>query len=216
MSNNKVPKRREEISTSKIPKTLVQPAAYKALPISWQISRIDNGGDWGLNNLRDEYIFHESDLAISLDSIHDDLANALMNLNKSSHTSYLTFIKKVLNKSNYNILPAHIEPILDKLTIERIFHTIIYPNLKHFENSTWETIEKEQHDRGRTKHHSIMISALTPKAQRRLKELKMEDVDEVFSLRLNNKIRIIGIRRFSFLDILWIDLNHEVSAISRG
>ena len=43
-----------------------------------------------------------------------------------------------------------------------------------------------------------------------LKRLKIDDIDSLFSLRLDGTLRIFGIRKQNYLQILWVDQNHEV------
>jgi len=79
----------------------------------------------------------------------------------------------------------------------------IFPKLKDFESMTWQAIE-------RAGSHFINISDITRNAQKRLEEIKQDDIDQVFSLRLNGTNRIIGIREAHILKILWWDPNHDV------
>ena len=94
--------------------------------------------------------------------------------------------------------------------METLLFKDIFTSLKNFELSTWGDIEKATHDDGRSKNHFLKISELSKTAQRRLEELKLDDNESIFSLRLDNKKRILGFRTLNYMDILWIDLNHEV------
>ena len=47
-------------------------------------------------------------------------------------------------------------------------------------------------------------------AQKRLVEMKLDDVDEVHSLRLSGVHRVWGILTENVLTLLWWDPNHEV------
>jgi len=58
--------------------------------------------------------------------------------------------------------------------------------------------------------HPIPCSRLIPDAQKRLREINQNDLDELFSLRLSGKQRIWGIRDRNVFKILWWDPNHEV------
>ena len=42
-----------------------------------------------------------------------------------------------------------------------------------------------------------------------VEELKYNE-DYIFSLRLEGKVRIYGFRIQNYLEILWVDLNHEI------
>lgn len=91
------------------------------------------------------------------------------------------------------------------------FISHLYPKLKEFEKLTWEEIEKQTYGKdGKSKNHPIGKGKIIKEAQERLKVLNQDDVDELYSLRLEGKIRIFGIREFNCLKILWIDTNHEI------
>ena len=70
------------------------------------------------------------------------------------------------------------------------------------------------HDRGKTKNNSVDIDGLTPAAKARLNQIKIDDIEEVFSMRFNNLFRVIGIRDGAVLYILWIDSYHKVCKTS--
>ena len=75
--------------------------------------------------------------------------------------------------------------------------------LANFESMKWLEIEGP-------KSHFVKFSSLSKKAQKRLKKLKYDDIDELFSLRLSGKERLWGIREGSIFKILWWDPTHEV------
>lgn len=58
--------------------------------------------------------------------------------------------------------------------------------------------------------HPIPVKDLCQAARSRLKKIKQDDVDELFSLRLTGKQRIWGIRDQNILKVLWWDPEHEV------
>lgn len=86
--------------------------------------------------------------------------------------------------------------------------------LKNYEAFTWHKIKTMTHDRGKTKNHSVDIDGLTPAAKAWLNQIKIDDIEEVFSLRFNNLFRVIGIRVDAVLYILWIDPDHKVCKTS--
>lgn len=59
-------------------------------------------------------------------------------------------------------------------------------------------------------NHPVPVKGLCPEAQKRLEELKLFDVDEVYCLHLSGKERVWGIRDLNVLILLWWDPNHEV------
>lgn len=79
----------------------------------------------------------------------------------------------------------------------------IHEQLSRFEGMKWQEVENRF-------NHAIHVSRLSSAAQARLSVINMDDLEEVFSLRLQGKPRVIGIRRHAVLSILWYDPNHEV------
>lgn len=74
---------------------------------------------------------------------------------------------------------------------------------KSWESMTWGEIE------GRN-NHAIAIDKLSPEARTRLIGLKLDDIDEVFSLRLRGRERVIGIRDRHIFRVLWYAPEHQV------
>lgn len=58
--------------------------------------------------------------------------------------------------------------------------------------------------------HSIDLENLCPEAQQRLIDIKLDDLDSLFSFRLMQKVRVFGVVRREYLRILWYDPEHEV------
>lgn len=80
----------------------------------------------------------------------------------------------------------------------------VMERLGNFEGMTWTEIEQS------TGSHPISKNLLIKSAQDRLIEIKQDDVDELFSLRVNGKARIWGIREEHVLRVLWWDPEHQV------
>lgn len=78
----------------------------------------------------------------------------------------------------------------------------IYRLLKDFETKTFQEMG--------TIHHSVAIDSIIPDAQRRLKELKQDDIEELFSLKISKLERLWGKRDRNYFDILWWDPKHEI------
>ena len=68
--------------------------------------------------------------------------------------------------------------------------------------------------RSKTKNHPISIDRLSKEAKERLKELKYDDLDEIYSLRLTGKLRVFGKREHNILHIIWVDQGHDVCPCS--
>ncbi len=86
--------------------------------------------------------------------------------------------------------------------------------LCHFETMTWAELSKAVGDkRSGNKHHLIDVTACCKNAQDRLAAIKQDDVDQLFSLRLRNKLRLFGIRSGRVLRLIWHDQEHTVYQI---
>jgi len=81
----------------------------------------------------------------------------------------------------------------------------ILSKLGHFETRTWADIKSHTGS-----HLVLMIDCPNSQVIQRLTELKLDDIDELFSLRLSGKERIFGILDGHIFKILWWDPNHEV------
>ena len=139
-----------------------------------------------------------------------DLYTILDHLAGKELASHNTFFSKLITCRDQHIDFTTLKHLSNNI-IRNFFLNEIFPKLKCFETCTWEEIEREKTGKlGRSKHHYIKKEDLSPDAQQRLSELKMDDIDEVFSLRLDGTKRLIGIRELNYFKILWIDLNHEV------
>ena len=80
-----------------------------------------------------------------------------------------------------------------------------------YSNQTWAEVRKATHDQSKSKHHFIAARELSKSAQKRFKDLKLdESSDAIFSFSFNNKLRIIGIRESQFFHVIWYDANHSV------
>lgn len=73
----------------------------------------------------------------------------------------------------------------------------------HFETMYWREIEGPA-------HHAIGKDSLSKEANTRLNQINQNDVDSLFSLRLQGQERLIGIRDRDYFRILWWDPHHKV------
>ncbi len=91
---------------------------------------------------------------------------------------------------------------------EREFHEAfcdVLCHLKSCEGRTWAEIEAN-----RKRDHAIPISGIIPESRRRLEQLHLEDVDELWRLRFEGRMRIWGIRDRRMLKVIWWDPHHNV------
>ena len=79
----------------------------------------------------------------------------------------------------------------------------ILPKLSSFETMTWAAILGKQ-------NHEVSVASLCTKAQKRLKALRLDDIEQLVLLRLGGKKRIWGIKEHRVLRLLWWDPNHKV------
>lgn len=80
----------------------------------------------------------------------------------------------------------------------------IRERLASFESMTWVQIMLK------TKSHSIPVSSVCGDARKRLEDLKLDDVEYIFSFRIGKKERLWGIRFGALFLILWWDPEHTV------
>ncbi|MFO2764863.1 hypothetical protein SCM10_15685 [Legionella pneumophila serogroup 1] len=90
-----------------------------------------------------------------------------------------------------------------KQLTEDQLHNLIFEELVSKESLNWNDLKT-------SKSHNILKSKIIKEAQSRLEELNMDDLDEIFSLRLNGKKRLWGIRQANVLRVLWWDPHHEI------
>jgi hypothetical protein len=76
--------------------------------------------------------------------------------------------------------------------------------LKHFEGLTWAQIGQN------TGSHPVEINKLIPEARKRLTELGHGDREALYSLRVNGRPRIWGIRDGVVLRVIWWDGEHRI------
>lgn len=208
-----IPKVAKTVEVNKTPKSLKDPDIYKDIPISWQLNRIDDGSRWGISVFRKKIkLVNNEKLFDGFKDIKDEIGLPLIDMMGKEFDSIESFLEKVHKEANGPISINELKVILGAID-ENIFWKDIYPTLIHFEKKTWFEIEQETYygrGRNKTKHHSIKIAEITSEAKSRLEDLKIEDIDELFSIRLSGKIRIWGIRKQSHFQILWFDLKHEI------
>jgi hypothetical protein len=79
----------------------------------------------------------------------------------------------------------------------------------------WETMKEGLLFGSNTGNKQIPTANLCPDAQRRLGQLKLDDIDVLWELRVTGIKRIWGLRQGGTIDILWWDPNHEVCPSSK-
>jgi hypothetical protein len=79
----------------------------------------------------------------------------------------------------------------------------IRDKLKSFESMTWGAIIGPQ-------SHGVSTESLCKDARDRLAALRLDELEELFSLRLSGKERIWGVLEHNVLILLWWDPDHQV------
>ena len=209
----KTPKTAFNPSIKKEKKAKSIPLNYKDLNACWQIGLFDfNNEKWGKDSALGNISFSISSSLMELLCKHgdNDLYTSLDHISNKKPISFSDFYKKLKDDFNGQI-PSEIVHQISIDISRSFFMDEIYPKLRDFEKKTWNEIEQEtKGGEGGSKLHEIKIELLSKEAQQRLSELKIDDIDSLFSLRLDGTLRIFGIRKQNYLQILWVDQNHEV------
>ena len=81
---------------------------------------------------------------------------------------------------------------------------------------TWNEILKASGAKthGNNSHYEN-VAELIPEAQKRWKELKLEEYDQAFSLRLTNLHRLYGVLQDGVFRIVWFDQKHEIYPVKK-
>lgn len=80
---------------------------------------------------------------------------------------------------------------------------MVFPRLKSLETMTWGQIPE-------TGSHAIEVASLCKEAQDRLVQLGLEEYDSVYSIRLQGRPRLFGIKDRAMLRVLWWDPEHAI------
>lgn len=88
--------------------------------------------------------------------------------------------------------------------------------LKDFEGMTWREIFSDTSGRkNNTKNHPIPIVDIIKPAQRRLKEINLDDFEELYSLTITGRQRLWGVIVNGVYCVVWLDLDHEIFPSSK-
>jgi hypothetical protein len=108
----------------------------------------------------------------------------------------------------------------DKWGWEKIsaFDTIkqIQQKIKHLETMTWGEIENKTIKKGTQQSHFMPVDKICLDAQKRLQDINLDDLDVIYSLRVNGKKRIWGKRDNEILYIIWWDPKHTVKPVQKS
>lgn len=95
-------------------------------------------------------------------------------------------------------------------------HREVLQKLMDYGCMTWAEIDRQKHDRGKSKHHYLSYESLSDAAKGRIEARKFdEDTDAIFSFALQNMLRIIGFRRGAEFYVVWYDPEHQFCPSSK-
>jgi len=92
-----------------------------------------------------------------------------------------------------------------KIIDKEVLWNKIFKKIVNLEKMNWGEIECNK-----KKNHLVPVRNLCNKAKKRLKEIKQDDVDDLFVIHFNGKPCLWGIRSGRVFKIIWWDPNHEV------
>lgn len=79
----------------------------------------------------------------------------------------------------------------------------IVTKLHEYETMLWADFRGQR-------NHDVEVNSLCPAARRRLEDLGKDDLDTLFSIRIDAKRRVWAERQLTCLHVLWWDPAHEV------
>ncbi len=175
----------------------------------WRINKFDVSSKWGVSALGKFTFRCTADLEDKLFE-NESLYDAIAVLEGKKFSSSDDMWKRFHSVYNSDI-PSEIIPLINTSISQSFFAEKIYPKLVEFEKMTWESIEKAGHGKkGKTNSHFVKVEKLIKEARDRLEKMGLGDIDEIFSLRLEGEIRIYGPRKLNYMEIIWVDPNHEI------
>ena len=84
--------------------------------------------------------------------------------------------------------------------------------MKDFETMTWGELQRF---RKNSPCNPIPLDRLCNNARNRLRELKLDDIEDLYELHITGQNRIWGIKDNELICLLWWDPNHEVCPVKK-
>lgn len=209
---DRIPRINKDPGSQKKSKVATDPVNFNKLNPCWQIGNIDFEGFWGYLNKSNKIYFEiNKELTDLINGQICDIAVgcALLELNYKEFESLEDFFGKLQSNSGKEITNIIVKSVTTCIQ-RHFFANKILPKLKEFERLTWYEIERQTSKKEKSRHHNISVSECSPEARKRLRELKLNDIEEIFSFRLEWDLRVFGLKKLNYLQILWIDEKHEV------
>lgn len=99
-----------------------------------------------------------------------------------------------------------------KLDREDMDSAFLLDKLLQYSKMTWRDIKSATHDKkGKSKNHVLDYKGISKAGKERIdaKHIEPEDYDIIFSFALENRERLIGLKRNRVFQIIWYDSQHE-------
>lgn len=90
------------------------------------------------------------------------------------------------------------------------WENVIHPPMRQFRELTWKEIDQLSSGTGHRMHHDHEVGDLIPEAQRRWRDLDLEQFDSVFRFRLGATKRVWGFIVQAHFYFVWWDRNHSL------
>ena len=91
----------------------------------------------------------------------------------------------------------------------QVWREKMHPLLKMYQGRLWKEVEAEPGPKGR-KNKAYPVGSICDEAQKRLIEINLEEMDEVFRFRTGSGERIYGSRIQNWFLLLWWDGVHKI------
>lgn len=209
----RIPKAAAQAETTKKKVTAPEDGSYNGHLPAWRIGKFDYKSKWGLRSLLGEFEFNSNNTLDEkiIEKEDDKLYEVIKGLNGKEFASIEDFWHRLSTQYGKDI-PSDILEHISVCLVRDAFQKKIFPKLQSYEKNTWTEILSFTHrrkDKMVSNNHTVPVANLCKEARDRLEELKY-NVDYMFSLRLEAKLRIYGFRVQNYLEILWVDREHEV------
>jgi hypothetical protein len=123
--------------------------------------------------------------------------------------------------SKFTWKPDHASVDHEAFGVQLIEHEELWqkvlPKLQNFASMTWNQINFQTHDGGKSSNHGLDPSKnLTSLGKNAWSQVDQEFKDmQLFSLRLENLSRIIGFRDGAIFHVIWFDSSHAFAKVTR-
>lgn len=214
----RIPKAAAHAEATKKKVTAPEDGSYNGHLPAWRIGKFDYKSKWGLRSLLGEFVFNSNSTLDEkiIEKEDDKLYEVIKGLDGKEFASVEDFWHRLSTQYGKDI-PSEILEHISACLVREGFQKKIFPKLQSYEKNTWSEILSFTHRRKDgmvSNNHPVPVVNLCKEARDRLEELRY-NVDFLFSLRLEAMLRIYGFRVQNYLEILWVDREHEVYEYDR-